>query len=287
MGRLRERIGDKRVLGLVKAFLHAGILGEDGRNRNTITGTPQGGILSPVLANIALSVLDEHFAEAWEAMGDFNARASLRRKGQATYRLVRYADDFVVLVAGSRDDAEGLRAEVQRVLAPMCLRLSDEKTMIVHLREGLDFLGWSIQRQQKRGSTKRYVYTFPSKKALLAVCDRVRTLTKGSQHLTLSALLDRINPVLRGWANYFKHGVSKSTFSYLDTFAWRRVVGWLRRKHHRASWSWLRRHYLPRWRPTEGTTTLFNPAKVTVTRYRYRASRIPTPWTTETEPVVA
>jgi len=81
VGRLRARIGDKRVVDLVKAFLHAGILGEDGRNRNTITGTPQGGILSPVLANIALSVLDEHFAEAWEAMGDFNARAYRRRKG--------------------------------------------------------------------------------------------------------------------------------------------------------------------------------------------------------------
>ena len=134
----------------------------------------------------------------------------------------------------------------------------------VHIDEGFDFLGWRIQRQQKKGGTKRYVYTYPSKKALLAVCDRVRALTKGSQHLSLSALLDRINPVLRGWANYFKHGVSKAIFSYLDTFAWRRVVGWLRHKHHRASWSWLRRHYLPRWRPTEGTATLFNPAKVTV-----------------------
>jgi len=287
VGRLRERIGDKRVVGLVKAFLHAGILGEDGRNRETITGTPQGGILSPVLANIALSVLDEHFAEAWESMGDFNARAARRRKGLATYRLVRYADDFVVLVADSRGDAEGLRVEVQRVLAPMGLRLSEEKTRVVHIDEGFDFLGWRIQRQQKRGTTKRYVYTYPSKKAVLAVCDRVRALTKGSQHLTLSALLDRVNPVLRGWANYFKHGVSKATFSYLDTFAWRRVVGWLRRKHHRANWSWLRRRHLPRWRPTEGDTTLFNPASVTITRYRYRANRIPSPWATGTEPVVA
>jgi RNA-directed DNA polymerase len=286
VGRLRARIEDKRVVDLMKAFLHAGILGEDGRNRDTITGTPQGGILSPVLANLALSALDEHFAEAWEAMGDFNARAYRRRKGGATYRLVRYADDFVVLVAGSRHDAEGLRPEVERVLAPMGLRLSEEKTRVVHIDEGFDFLGWRIQRQQKKGGTKRYVYTYPSKKALVAVCDRVRTLTKGSQHLSLSALLDRINPVLRGWANYFKHGVSKATFSYLDTFAWRRVVSWLRHKHHRASWSWLRRHYLPRWRPTEGTTTLFNPAKVTVSRYRYRADRIPNPWLRDTEVVV-
>jgi RNA-directed DNA polymerase len=285
--RVRDRIGDKRVVGLVKAFLHAGILGEDGRNRDTITGTPQGGILSPVLANIALSVLDEHFAEAWEAMGDVSARAYRRRKGLATYRLVRYADDFVVLVAGTQTDAAGLRADVARVLAPMGLRLSEEKTSVVHIDEGFDFLSWHVQRKRKRGSTKRYVYTYPSKKALLAVCDRVRTLTQGSQHLTLTALLNRINPVLRGWANYFKHGVSKATFSYLDTFAWRRVVGWLRRKHHRASWRWLRRRHLPRWRPTEGDVTLFNPAKVTVSRYRYRANRIPTPWASVTEGAVA
>jgi hypothetical protein len=94
--------------------------------------------------------------------------------------------------------------------------------------------------------------------------------------LTLSALLERVNPILRGWADYFRHGVSKATFSYLDTFAWRRVVSWLRHKHHRRNWSWLRRHHLPRWRPTEGKVTLFNLAKVTVSRYRYRGTRIPT-----------
>ena len=93
LDRLRRRIGDKRVLALVKAFLKAGILTEDGAMRDTITGTPQGGILSPLLSNVALSVLDEHFTRAWEAMGDFNARAYRRRKGQATYRIVRYADD--------------------------------------------------------------------------------------------------------------------------------------------------------------------------------------------------
>ena len=96
--------------------------------------------------------------------------------------------------------------------------------------------------------------------------------------LTDRDLLRRINPVLRGWANYFKHGVSKRTFSYLDTYAWRRVLRWLRRKHHRRNWKWLRRRYLPRWRPTEGAVTLFNPATVTVSRYRYRGERIRTPW---------
>ena len=93
LGRVRDRVGDKRVLALVKAFLKAGILSEDGAERDTITGTPQGGILSPLLSNVALSALDEHFARAWEAMGPSRARERRRRKGLANYRLVRYADD--------------------------------------------------------------------------------------------------------------------------------------------------------------------------------------------------
>ena len=279
LDRMRARVGDKRVLALVKAFLKAGILSEDGANRQTITGTPQGGILSPVLANIALSVLDEHFVEAWEsAMGSESARQQRRRKGLANYRLVRYADDFVVLVAGTRADAEGLRAQVAEVLDRVGLRLSEEKTTTVHVDEGFDFLGFHIKRNRKRGTHKRFVYTYPSKKALAAVTARVRALTHGSMNLSLTRLLDRLNRLLRGWTTYFRHGVSKATFSYLDSFVWRRVVGWLRRKHHHATWKWLRRHYLPGWRPTEGDATLFNPAKVTVSRYRYRADRIASPW---------
>ena len=93
--RMRRRVGDKRILGLVKAFLGAGILSEDGVDRNTITGTPQGGILSPCLANIALSVLDEHFARKWEALGPQWTRAKHRKAGVPAYRLIRYADDCV------------------------------------------------------------------------------------------------------------------------------------------------------------------------------------------------
>ena len=94
MDRVRRRVGDKRVLNLVKAFLKAGILGEDGFLRNTSTGTPQGGIASPLLANIALSVLDDHFAQAWQAMGATSyQRWKRRQSGLPNYRLVRYADD--------------------------------------------------------------------------------------------------------------------------------------------------------------------------------------------------
>ncbi len=279
MGRVRARIGDRRVLALVAAFLRAGILGEDGVERDTATGTPQGGILSPLLANIALSVLDEHFVAAWAAMGAHSgARQQRRLRGMATYRLVRYADDFVVLVAGTRVHAEALRVEVAAVLAPMGLRLSDEKTRIAHIDEGFDFLGFRIVRQPKRGTGQRFVYTYPAKAALATVKAKVRVLTRGATDQSLSILLHRLNPVLRGWTAYFRHGVSKATFNYLRAFVWRRVVCWLRHKSLRANWKQLRRRYLPRWWPTEGEVSLFDPSAVTVSRYRYRGVRIPSPW---------
>jgi len=112
MGRVRRRIGDKRVLEWVKAFLRAWILTEDGLNRDTITGTPQGGILSPLLANIALSVLDEHFAAKWEVLGPEWKRVKYRRVGGPVMKLIRYADDFVVMLHGTLDDAETLWGEV-------------------------------------------------------------------------------------------------------------------------------------------------------------------------------
>jgi RNA-directed DNA polymerase len=283
MGRVRQRVGDRRVLGLVKAFLKAGILSEEGVQRDTNTGTPQGGILSPLLANIALSVLDDHFVAAWEGFGPEHTRRKRRRNGLANYRLVRFADDFVVMVSGIREHAESLRAEVAEVLASMGLRLSEEKTRITHIDEGFDFLGWRIQRQTKRGTNKRYVYTWPSKKTLAAVKAKIRALTRGSTNLPLSTLLDRLNPVLRGWTTYFRHGVSAATFSYLSAFTWRRVISWLRHKHRRTSWKLLRNRYLPGWWPTEGEASLFQPESVTVTRYRYRGN-IATPWAqTQTE----
>ena len=279
MDRVRERVGDKRVLALVKAFLKSGILGEDGAERDTVTGTPQGGILSPLLSNVALSVLDEHFAEAWAAMGGTSAaRQQLRLKGHATYRLVRYADDFVVLVSGTREHAEHLKEVSAAVLRPMGLTLSDTKTRIAHIDEGFDFLGYRIQRHRKRGTEKRYVYCYPSKAALANAKAKVRTLTQGATDQPLNILLHRLNPVLRGWTNYFRYGSSKATFSYLRAFVWRRVICWLRFKYGQISWEKLRRRHLNGWWPVEGEVALFNPGGVAVTRYRYRANRIPTPW---------
>jgi group II intron reverse transcriptase/maturase len=137
MDRLRARIKDKRVRALVKAFLKSGVLTELGDREETLTGTPQGGILSPLLANIALSALDDHFSQQWSReMGTDGQRAKRRRHGQGTWRLVRYADDFVLMVSGDRHHAETLREEVAAVLAPVGLRLAPEKTRVVHIDEG-------------------------------------------------------------------------------------------------------------------------------------------------------
>lgn len=280
MDRVRNRIADKRVLALVKAFLAAGVLTEDGVSRDTIAGTPQGGILSPLLANIALSVLDEHFTQKWEALGPAWTRAKRRRAGEPVMRIVRYADDFVVMVAGTRDDAEALRGEVSNVLAPMGLRLSEPKTRVCHIDEGFDFLGWRIQRRAWRSRTgKTAVYTYPSKKSLASIKDKVRQLTRRAKHRTLADLLRRLNPVLRGWCNYFRHGVSKRTFGYVDHFAFWRVVGWLKKRHLGLNMHTLVRRYLPGWEISDDGIDMFRPNRFAVVRYRYRGTKIPTPWT--------
>ncbi len=185
----------------------------------------------------------------------------------------------MVLVSGTRAHAEALQVEVAGVLAPIGLRLSETKTKISHIDEGLDFLGFRIQRHRKRGTSKRFLYTYPSKKALASIVAKVRALTRRSSHPTLAALLHQLNPVLRGWCNYFRHGVSSATFGYLAHYAWDRVLRWLHKRHPRVSKRVLRRRFYPQWTPTDGPVALFNPGTVAVTRYRYRADPIATPWT--------
>ena len=184
----------------------------------------------------------------------------------------------VVMVAGSRDDAEALWDEVAAVLAPAGLRLSEEKTRVCHIDEGFDFLGWRIQRRSWRGRTgKRAVYTYPSKKALASVMAKVRSLTRRAKHRTLADLLRSVNPVLRGWCNYFRHGVSARTFGYLDHFSWWRVFGWLRKRHVGLNKGTLVRRFLPGWAVRDGGVEMFRPRAIAIVRYRYRGSRIPTP----------
>jgi len=169
-----------------------------------------------------------------------------------------------VMVSGADTHAEALKVEILAVLSTVGLRLSEEKTSVCHINEGFDFLGFRIQRKRKRGSNKVYVYSWPSKKALASIMAKIKAITKQGTNQPLSILLRQLNSALHGWAVYFRHGCSKQTFNYLAHYTWLRVVGWLRRKHRRATWKAIRRRYLllpgNRLVPHDAGIVLFNPA---------------------------
>jgi RNA-directed DNA polymerase len=170
---VRRRIVDKRVLGLVRAFLKAGVMRETGGLERSVSGTPQGGIASPLLANIALSALDRHYQADWQEMSRYDGRRQhLQRTGHPTYRLVRYADDLLLLVRGTRKQAEALLEQLAGRVQALGLSLKSEKTAITHIDEGLVFLGQRIVRRPK--GHKRYVYTFVSNEALALRAARSR-----------------------------------------------------------------------------------------------------------------
>ena len=158
-----------------------------------------GGVISPLLSNVALSVLDEHIARGPGGPGASPyERAKRRRQGLPNYRLCRYADDWCLAISGTKAHAEALKEEIAGVLAAMGLRLSPEKTLITHIDDGLDFLGWRIQRHRKRGTGKTYVYVYPAKKALAAIMAKVKAFCRQSTNLPLNVLLIHLNRMLRG-----------------------------------------------------------------------------------------
>jgi Retron-type reverse transcriptase len=285
LDRMRVRVKDKRVLALVKAFLKAGVLTELGEVRDTLTGTPQGGILSPLIFNVAMSVLDEHLHGPWQqggAMSTSGRRVVRKRNSRPNWRVIRYCDDFVVLVDGCRSDVEALHEEIARVLTPMGLRLSPAKTRVVHMSEGFDFLGFHIQWRRKTGTSQWYVYTFIADRPIRSLKDKIRALTNRTSQQDPRAVLIRLGQIMRGWANYFKHAVCKNTLDSIEHFVWRRVIRWWMALY-RWKWKDVRRHLTDRtgrWRrPSADGIELFNIASVPVTRYRYRGNKIPSPWT--------
>jgi RNA-directed DNA polymerase len=285
MDRVRTRVADKRVLRLVKAFLKAGVLTELGQHQDTETGTPQGGILSPLLANITLSALDEALMADWRpggAQSTEQRRATRRAKGGPTWRVIRYADDFVVMVNGDREHVEKLRDEVSAILAPLGLRLSPAKTRVAHLADGIDFLGFHLQWRRKRGTTRWYVYTFIADRPIKALKAKIRAMTNKSSKADPGTTLIRLGQIMRGWANYFRYAVCKRALSTLADFAWWRVARWLI-KLHRWTWKDFRQQNIDRsgrWEPlSAGGVRLFDIGAVSVRRYRYRGQSIPLPWT--------
>jgi len=185
------------------------------------------------------------------------------------------------MVRGTEADVLELREEVARVLATIGLRLSEAKTRVTHIDRGFDFLGFRVQRKHKGGTDKWYVYTFAADRSIRAVKAKIRAITHRTSQRDLEDLLKQINKITQGWANYFRHAVVKHVYSAIDQVIWWRLARLLMRRHR---WGWKQfraRHtsQTGRWQPIRAGATELSPmAKVPVTRYRYRGSRISTPW---------
>jgi len=218
MDLLRERISDRRTLKLIRQWLQAGVV-EDGRVERSALGTPQGGVISPLLANVVLNVLDRTWEERFSHLGV----------------LVRYADDFVVLCRRQSQANEALR-RLNEVFAGLRLELHPEKTRLVETgvgKEGFEFLGCHFRIVKSRFKGRSYLFRWPSEKSMKAIRTRVTELTDRRRLAGVKdvrTVVEALNPVLRGWGNYFRTGNASKKFNQLDSYVWRRLVRYMSRR---------------------------------------------------------
>lgn len=214
LGLLERRISDRRVLKLFRQWLKAGVI-EDGRYFPTEKGSPQGGVISPLLANVYLHVLDSYWANHKD-VGE----------------IVRYADDAVI-ICYSRRDAEKAFVHLSHVMEHLKLTLHPVKTRIVDMnKESFDFLGYTFQKFHNRRLNRKLPYMMPSKKALRKVKDSIREITcRKSAYESLENKVMKLNPLIRGWRNYFEHGNSVKRFIQLDEYLWMKL--WRQKYCHR------------------------------------------------------
>lgn len=218
---------DKVVL---RKWLNSGYM-QDGHLYKTRAGTSQGGIISPTLANMALDGMEALLREQFGPVGR-NSRTS-------KVHLVRYADDFVITGA-SRDVLEKAKSLVEVFLAERGLSLSAEKTQIVRIEEGFDFLGWTVRKMKGK------LFITPARKNVVAFKRKVRAIIKGSASMPQEKLIEQLNPVIRGWANYHRNQVAKNTFNKVDSYIWERLWHWACRRHHNKQRQWVKAKYFHR-----------------------------------------
>jgi RNA-directed DNA polymerase len=235
----------------LRAWLKAGYL-EQGAFHSTAEGTPQGGIISPTAANRALDGLE--------------ARLHGRFKGRHKVNLIRYADDFVISGASRALLEDEVKPLVEQFLAERGLTLSPEKTRIVHIDQGFDFLGFNVRKYNGKLLIK------PSVSSIAAVKEKARAIFTNGASLPQDALIRRLNPVLRGWGNYYRHAVSKEIFDGIDHAIWRMTWSWAKRRHPQKGRRWVKDRYYAHlnardWVFTDGSFTLFRMATIPIRRH--------------------
>lgn len=210
---VEKRISDRRVLKMIRKWLKAGVL-EDGVREATEIGSPQGGVISPLLANIYLHVLDMYWVGKYAGLG----------------KLVRYADDFVIICRTKREAQEAMQA-VKRVMSRLKLTLHPTKTRIVDMgREGFDFLGFHFHKLRSRKTGKLLPYMWPSAKAMKAIRSRIHAITTRKRLSNpLKEVIKYLNRVIRGWRNYFRIGNSTRKLQQLDQYIQARLRRWVRK----------------------------------------------------------
>jgi RNA-directed DNA polymerase len=228
---LRHVPMDRRVL---RQWLTAGYM-EKNAYYETTDGTPQGGIISPVLANLALDGLERELRKK---------HSPVCRKGKWSYpcvNFVRYADDFIITGRTKELLAEQIKPLVEQFLRDRGLELSPEKTVITHVSDGFDFLGQNV-RKYPNGK----LLTQPSKKNLKAFLERVRRLIREARSMTAADLIIALNPKIRGWANYHCHAASKRAFRYVDYAIFQSLWRWAVRRHPKKGKRWIKDKYFAR-----------------------------------------
>ena len=221
---VERRIVDKGVLNLIRAWLRAGVI-EDGKLQPTEMGTPQGGVISPLLANIYL----DQFDKAFEKLG-------LCKKGPSEARLVRYADDLVIL---SAKPVWTIRRKVHSILQELELSLKMEKTRVVKAEEGFDFLGFRCLRKQERNHGRRITLIFPTQNAEKRARETIRTLVGPHMlHVKPPRVIEGLNRFLIGWTNYYQHTNATEAFKRTQDYCNQKVRRYLRRRKARKGYGW-------------------------------------------------
>jgi group II intron reverse transcriptase/maturase len=221
---IAKKVADGRILRVIRQWLDAGVL-EEGRIRTETTGTPQGGVISPLLANAYLNELDEQWEKAEHA----------NRRGWNA-QLVRYADDLVVL---TNKDAQKPLAAVKETLGNLGLSLHPDKTRLVNAdKESFDFLGFNFRKVWNRPKTKRFALTLPTRKAQERMRAKVRELTRYERTVKVEEVVQQINPVIRGWVNYFRVGNSSEAFNKMRHYIVQKIMRYVRRKQLRRGYGW-------------------------------------------------